>query len=364
MADASGYIKRVKSLSLVILGAALLTYDVAESSKSLHHNFSQAQRYFLIAQLARAEIPANGTISRVDGLPAADWLRSTEKLLPEYGGLVNVINSWKEPGLHVEGTFKLSNGELVEFSRLPLRGSMDSRASAGGTSNEIDRVCLPEQQPVCHIYALDKNGEDTELEALLVYGLNREQAISDVQKSWRYYNKKSDRLETIDQVEAQVIRLALPWLGAAKDAESAYLGLREKLQQRTVRIPVINLDVKASRVAVFLTAFSFVVAALLTHSLLAISNLAVKSTGEPWILLIPGGRRADWAGKLQSVLSLGGGIAIIFLIWCPVLIIILSLSMAQPIPLVRMEWVILIVTAIASAASTLKITSILYSIHK
>lgn len=362
MADASGYIKRVKSLSLIILGAALLTYDVAESSKSLRHSFSQAQEFFLVAQLARAEVPANGVIFRVDGQPAADWLREADGLLPEYGGLVNIINSWEQPDLHVEGAFRLSNGELVEFSRLPLRGSMKARSSTEIASNEIDRICG--QPTICHIYSLDKNDEDTRLEALLVYGSNREQATSTVEKSWRYYNKTSGELEAIDQLEAQVIRFALPWLGAAEDAESAYLGLREKLQQRTVRIPVINLDVRMSRVAVFLTVFAFVIAVLLTHSLLAMSNLAIKSTDEPWILLIPGDRRADWTGKLQSVLSLGGGIAIIILLWCPVLIIILSLSMTQPIALIRMEWFILVVTAIASAVSTLKIFSIVYSVHE
>lgn len=363
MADASGYIKRVKSLSLIVLGAALLTYDVAESSKSMHHDFNQAQQLFLVTQLARAEIPGNGIISRVDERPAADWLRSAESVLPEYGGLLDVIHSWQEPGLRVEGTFKLSNGELVKFSRPPWPGSTGALASAEAASKEIDRICAAERQAICHVFTLDKNREEAGFGALLVYGSNLEQATSAVKKSWRYYNWNSGGIETVDQLEAQVIRLALPWLGTAEDAESAYLGLREKLQQRTVRIPVINLDVKASRVALFLTVFSFVIAALLAHSLLAIGNLAVESTAEPWILLIPGNRRSDWTGGLQSLLSLGGGMAIIVLLWCPVFIIVLSLGMTQPAALVRMEWVLLIVTAIASGVSTLKVFSILYSIH-
>lgn len=357
MSSANGYVKRFKSLSLLILGMTLLTYNVTDSGRRLDADYAEVQALFLISHLVQVEMGDNSHITAVNGEPSRDWLAAIGHSLPDIGPMVNVINSWNVPKTRIDGTFTLSNGESYEFSRLPATNVSNGNGFPG------NKFCHLADKATCHRYAIRQAGMEIVHAALLVYGINPSDATSHSKMSWRYFDIKRDELLTMDQVAGRVVRLAIPWLGTTNSAESAYQGLRKKREERTVRIPVVNIDVKASQAALFISLFAVVVAALMTHSLIVIGSMPVASIDEPWIILMPELHSNTWTGHLQSILSIGGAMAVTALIWCPVVITGFSISMTPSIMLIALQWILLAITSAAAITSTINLRSIMKAVH-
>ena len=101
MLKPDGYVRRTKSLSLVVIAVALLSYDFVESDRRLSSDFDHVENLFLAKTLLSATVPAGARIDAVDDTPLETWLPAAERrsrfgVLPKSSSLPRVVqlSSW------------------------------------------------------------------------------------------------------------------------------------------------------------------------------------------------------------------------------------------------------------------------------
>lgn len=359
MPKVDGYIKRVKSLSILLVGVTVLAYDVADSGKRLTADYRRVEDLSLGAALAVVQVPTDAQIHLVDGLSMSDWLGQRGGDWPQIGALVDVLRLWEVPDHPIQGIFRQPHGEVTSFTRMPASerlGGADVTVSLPSPSHV---GCVSGEASVCHRFSLTLADAGDEREAVLVYDTERHSATARGKGSWLYVDKEKRQLWTVDQVRSEILNVASRWVTTSKDAEAARSALHDKLTQRTVRIPVINLDVQASRAALFLSLAAAALAAMLAHSLLAINGPQLCSSDEPWILQVPGGPGPGFVGRFRTALSCAGGGVIALLLWCPVFVVSLSIAMTRSPLLILMQCALAAGAALAAVAATAHLLSIM-----
>lgn len=349
MQKTDGYVRRFKSLSLVMVATGLLSYNVADSDSRLRTDFSEIEGLFFASTLLSAYVPRNARITAVDGAAAQEWLDRSEPLsehgvLPSSGILVDVVRLWDTPESTIEGSIALSNGETLLFVRHPAGNADGARQGNACSSNNEE----------CGTYSLSPGGP-------LRTEITLYRSVEDGQ--WRFFAPGTGVPMTIGSANSAIVQTAANWSGTPSNAEDAYFDVRQMVARRNVRIPLVNVDVDASSAALFLAIFALAAAALIAHSLLVLRSVPDLGLDEPWIVLLPANRQVGWLARLQLALSWSGAVVLLLVVFVPAAVIWFSIRMTDSGSSAAVLIVLLIATLALASSSAAALVSIVRSIH-
>ena len=362
MARLDAHVRRFKSLSLTMLAATWLTYNVFDTGQMLQVDLADVEKLFFAVSLVGAEAPERGAIERVNGISADDWRRDTglDPLPPRRGKIVDLILMWEENSLPIAGSFQLSNGESVKFERLPLFTRSSDMRTVTRSGGQSDLVCPASTKFICQLFSLQHSNQLEPYKIMLVY-VSRGAFAGD--GNWYYSQGPNGDLISFDEIRSQIVGIASKWATMPKSAEDGYIRMREEPSLQTVRVPIIGLEVGALQAAIYLSLFAFVVSIITVHSIMNIVNIPVKTIEEPWIILVPDNQATGWAANLQNLISRGASVVLLSVLWCPVLIIGLSIRMggegAEKLALI----ILLVITIFVAVASTIQFWFVLRQIN-
>lgn len=333
MAKSDSYVRRLKSAALTVFGAAVLTYNVYESGASLSRDFDRMESLYLATQLMTARMPERASIRRVGAESLSSWLapQDLNPPPPTTGPLGDIVRLIAAVNPEIAGVLMIPNGEVVDFVRLDSGPAALDDALPDGMPSSPRQRCEDGTRASCHRFVVRLGGNRPEHRLVIGYLPAERGEEDETRHRWHVFDPPTGNF--IDQAgaESAILELAGPWVGVRNGAGQAYDATRNQIAQRTVRIPIVGIDVPAARAAVYLSLFAVAMAVLLLHSVLTIAALPVRSIEEPWIVVQTPDPARPGSRRLMGWIGMVGSLVIHAMLWAPAAIVALSMAMTASV---------------------------------